>query len=53
MRTWLFRLPLAVIVLSILGTPALEGDTIVRSDGYHAVTLLDLDNPIAPGAGGR
>ncbi len=48
MRTCLIWLPLAVIVLSTLGAPALEGETIVRSEGYHAVTLLDLDNPIAP-----
>jgi len=39
---------MAVILLSIVGAAYPEGETIVRNDGYHAVTLLDLDNPLPP-----
>jgi len=38
----------AVVMAAAMLTAGPEGDTSVQSDGYHAVTLLDLDNPLSP-----
>ena len=39
---------IAAILLIIVSAAYPEGETIVRNDGYHAVTLLDLNNPLPP-----
>lgn len=39
---------LAVTFISIIVAASSEGETTVRNDGYHAVTLLDLGNPLPP-----
>lgn len=41
-------LAFSIILLTLVGMASSEGESIVKNDGYHAVTLLDLDNPLPP-----